>query len=495
MEVEITDPNQEPQPSSLSDYSSDYPDATQSFASLEAVDAASLPAGAPPLNATQPIVDAQPTAAPRMETPDAVYTRPPARRRSFRPRVRPIHVKVHTFDTFRFRDYRFVWATTVFSSGGFWLQQVIIGWLTYNLTQSAFLTTVVMGLDALPILLVGPMGGLLADAWDRSRLLAFTFAYQCVTTVVFGLVVILGLLETWHIFVYILMMGMAFVILDPTRMSIIPSVVPRHNIVNAFALNSLGFSITRMAAPAIGGVVLALVGAGPALIMEAGLQLAAVGFALSIKLPPVEKTKLQLRSVFSQVMDGARYVKSEPVILGLILLGVLMPFLAFPFVNGLIPVYAAEVFDVDSVGLGLLMAAIGAGSVLGTLVLASFIDIKYKGRLVIIAIVLTGVSMIVFSRIPSIVIAFPMLMVISVGTMLFLSTASATIQTIVPDAFRGRVASLYALTFGTLPLGSLLAGSLAQRFSAPTATLTAGVVMLLALVVLMLRFRFIWRLR
>ena len=388
-----------------------------------------------------------------------------------------------------------MWATTVFSSGGFWLQQVIIGWLTYNLTQSAFLTTVVMGLDALPILLVGPVGGLLADSWDRSKLLAFTFVYQCATTTVFGLVVILGLLETWHILVYILMMGMAFVILDPARMSIIPSLVPRQNIVNAFALNSLGFSVMRMVAPAIGGGVLALAGAGPALIMEAGMQLAAVGFALSIKLPPVERTKLQLKSMFSQVMAGARYVKGEPVILGLILMGVLMPFLAFPFVHGLVPVYAAEVFKVGSVGLGLLMASVGAGSVLGMLGLASFIDIKYKGRLVIIAILLTGISMIVFSRVPSIVVAFPMLMLVSLGTMLYLSTASATVQTIVPDAFRGRVASLYALTFGTMPLGSLLAGGLAQRFGAPLATLAAGVVMLLVLVVIMLRFRFIWRLR
>lgn len=490
MEVEITGPNQEPQTPNHSDHNSGYSDASQPYANLGAVDATSPTVSTPSLGTTQSVADAQPTVA--AQTTNAAYTQAPAKRRSFRPH-RP-HVKVHTFDTFQFRDFRFVWATTVFSSGGFWLQQVIIGWLTYNLTQSAFLTTVVMGLDSLPILLVGPVGGLLADSWDRSKLLTFTFAYQSVTTAVFGVVVILGLLETWHIFVYILMMGMAFVIIDPARMSIIPSVVPRHNIVNAFALNSLGFSVTRMAAPAIGGGVLALAGAGPALILEAGLYLAAVGFALSIKLPPADRAKLQLRSAFSQLLAGARYVKGEPMILGLILLGVLMPFLGFPFVHGLIPVYAAEVFGVEKVGLGLLMAAIGAGSVLGMLALASFIDIKYKGRLVIIAVVLTGVSMIAFSRVSSIVIAFPMLMVASVGTMMFLSTTSATIQTIVPDAFRGRVASLYMLTWGTLPLGSLLAGGLAQRFSAPTATLAGGVVMLLALVVLTLRFRFIWRL-
>ena len=413
------------------------------------------------------------------------------------PRIRParISVRVHTFDSFKYRNYRLMWGATAFSSGAFWLQQVILGWLAYDLTQSAFLTTLAMGLDALPILIVGPVGGLLADSWDRRKLLAGMLAYQCAATAAFGLVVMLGNLEIWHIFAYILAMGFAFVVLDPTRMTIIASSVPGHSIVNAFALNSLGFSVMRLAAPAVGGGVLALWGAWPALMLEAALHLVAVTFALGLRLPAVEQTPLRLRSAFSRIAEGARYVRGEPVILGITLMGVLMPLLGFTFVNGLMPVYAAEVFFVDSVGLGLLMASIGAGSTLGTLVLASFARVRYPGRVLVASVALTGLLMMLFSRVPTMGLAFPLLMLVSASTMMFFSTASATTQSIAPESFRGRVASIYALTFGALPAGSLLAGALAQRMGAPMATLLAGAFMLVALVLLALSFRSLWRLR
>ncbi len=413
------------------------------------------------------------------------------------PRIRPssIRARVHTFESFKYRNYRLMWGATAFSSGAFWLQQVIIGWIAYDLTKSAFLTTLAMGLDALPILIVGPVGGLLADSWDRRKLLAGVLAYQCAATVVFGVVVMLGQLETWHIFAYIIAMGFAFVILDPTRMTIIASSVPSNTIVNAFALNSLGFSVMRLAAPAVGGGVLALWGAWPALMLEAALHLVAVAFALALSLPVAEQVPLRFKSAFSRIAEGARYVRSQPVILGICLMGVLMPLLGFTFVNGLMPVYAAEVFFVDSVGLGLLMASIGAGSTLGTLVLASFSTINSRGRLLVLAVFLTGVTMMLFSRVPTMQTAIPMLMLVSASTMLFFSTASATIQSLAPEKFRGRVASLYALSFGALPVGSLLAGVLAQQLGAPTATLLAGAFMLVALLVLALLFRSLWRLR
>ena len=134
-----------------------------------------------------------------------------------------------------------------FSSGGFWLQQVVIGWLAYQMTQSALLTSLAMGLDALPILIAGPIGGALVDSRDRAKLLAYIYLYQATVTFIFGLVVVLGLLETRHIFAFILTMGFAWVILDPARISLISNRVPKENLVNAFALNLLAFSVMRLA--------------------------------------------------------------------------------------------------------------------------------------------------------------------------------------------------------------------------------------------------------
>ncbi len=404
-----------------------------------------------------------------------------------------VQVPVHTFESFRYRSYRFLWASTFFSSGGFWLQQIVIGWLTYDITQSAFLTTLAMGLDALPILFIGPLGGLLADKVDRRLLLAGVLTYQATITLAFAAVVWTGATETVHIFAYILMMGMAWVILDPARMSLIPNSVPKENLVNAFALNSLGFSATRLAAPVIGGAVLALVGPGPALVGEAALQLAAVTAALAIRLPKIDRGKLRLSSALSELAEGVRYVRSQPVVLSAMILGVLPPLISFPYVSGLMPVFAAEVFQTGSVGLGLLMSSLGAGSVVGTLLLASLGDVRRKGRLITIAVVWTGIAMLVFSVVRSLEWAIPALMLVSVGMMLFFAATSALIQSMVPDEFRGRVSSLYALTFGLLPIGSLTAGMVAQKWGAPLATTIASNVIVVVVIAFSLRTRVLWR--
>ena len=166
--------------------------------------------------------------------------------------------------------------------------------------------------------------------------------------------------------------------------------------------------------------------------------------------------------------------------------------IVFPFAHGLIPVYAAEVYNVGPTGLGFLMASLGAGATIGMVVLASLGDIRNKGLVSIASLVLTALSMVVLSRISSPAIAFPVLMVLSVGVMAFLSTTSATIQSIVPDEFRGRISALYVLTFGLMPVGSLAAGALAENLGAPSATLIGSGIVALLLTVLAVRFRSIW---
>ena len=442
--------------------------------------------------------EAQPAAAYPVGDINIDQTEPavaaPAKKRHFRPHLRPLHVpaKVHTFDSFQFRNYRVLWATTFFSSGGFWLQQVVIGWLAYQMTQSAFLTTLAMGLDALPLLIAGPIGGMLVDSRDRSKLLAYIFAYQAAVTFAFSLVVILGLLETWHIFAFIITMGFAWVILDPARVTLISNTVPRENLVNAFALNSLAFSIMRLAAPAAGGLMIVAIGPGPTLLAEAVMQLIAFRVALGLDLPKMKPKKLRLSSAIAATLEGVRYVKGQPVILGLMLFGILPPMVVFPFAHGLLPVYAAEVYHVGPTGLGVLMASLGAGATIGMIVLASLGDVRNKGILSIASLVLTALSMVVLSRTSDPVIAFPVFMVLSIGVMAFMSTTSATIQSIVPDEFRGRVSALYVLTFGLMPVGSLAAGVLAENLGAPSATLIGSGVVALLLTILAVRFRSAW---
>lgn len=441
--------------------------------------------------------------SPEAELTGAVQLEPGvrSRRRVFprmhKPRVRPITVRgrLHTFDSFRYRDYVFLWLATMFSSGGFWLQQVIVGWLTYQVTDSAFWTSVALGLDALPILFVGPVGGLLVDNFDRRKLMAFIYGYQATVTLVFSAVVLTGNLQAWHIFAFIFFMGLAWVVSDPARMSLIPNIVPREGLVNAFALNSMAFSITRLATPVVGGVLIAVAEAGPALLVEAALQVGAVIAAFSLRVVTVPKPRMSLASVRDGLLEGIRYVLDTPLLLGLFALTALPAMLIMPSVNGLMPVYAAEVFGVDAKGLGLLVSAFGAGSTIGTFALASMGDIKAKGIALMCGVTITASATILFSVNSFFPTAYLNLMVVSAAMMVFFSVTSAVVQSTVPDEFRGRVTGLYMITWGLFPLGSLLAGWLAENLGVQHATQITSGIMLLLLAFAAWRFRSLWRMR
>ena len=405
-------------------------------------------------------------------------------------RLRQAHrtrVKVHVraFDSFRHPGYAFLWLATVFTSAGFWLQQVVVGWLAYRITESAFWTSLALGLDALPILLVGPIGGLLVDNFDRRKLLAAVCCYQAVVTSVFAVIVMTGALQAWHIFAFIFFMGISWVISDPARMSLVANIVPRENLVNAFALNSMAFSATRLALPAAGGLLIAFAGPGPTLAIEAALQACAVVVAL--RLPSVQSSKAALRigTALGELRDGARYALGQPTLIGMFALTALPALLVMPSIQGLMPVYAAEVFGVDSRGLGLMLSAIGAGSTLGAFALASFGELRAKNAVALGALVILALTMATFSVNPLFGAAYLNLMMLSAAMMAFFSVSNAVIQSAVSDEYRGRVTGLYMLTWGLFPFGSLVSGFLAERLGAPHATQIAAGMMaaLLALAV------------
>ena len=462
-------------------------------------DVAAMPsvgAGAETSAATADVKSLIPEDSPAAEMTGAVETSTTARRRRLRahirrPHIRPVHLplRIRTFDSLRYRSYVFIWLATVFSSAGFWLQQVVVGWLTYEVTASAFWTSLALGLDALPILLVGPLGGVLVDNFDRKKLLAFVYGYQAVVTTIFSIVAITGNLQTWHIFAFIFFMGLSWVISDPARMSLIPNIVPKENLVNAFALNSMAFSVTRLGIPALGGILIVLIGTGPTLLLEAGLQVCAVCTALFLQVRKTDKPALRLSTVFSDLRDGARYVLSQPLLIGLFTLTAMPALLIMPSIQGLMPVYAAEVFNVDAKGLGLLLSAVGAGSTLGTFVLASLGDIKAKHIVMLgatVALVLTTALFSINAFFPT---AYLNLMVISAAMMTLFSVSSATVQSTVPDEYRGRVSGLYMLTWGLFPFGSLASGFLADRLGAPHATQIAAGTMLVLFALAVWRIR------
>ena len=196
--------------------------------------------------------------------------------------------------------------------------------------------------------------------------------------------------------------------------------------------------------------------------------------------------------MLASFVEAARYLRAEPSVLRLLLLGMVPPMLIMPFVLGLMPVYAAEVFGGGSASLGFLVSALGGGAALGSLLLATKGEFRNKGRALLVALALVIVSMALFSATRSMALAIPALMLFGGSLMWYWSVLGASIQMVIPDGLRGRITALGVMSFGFLPVGSLLAGIIAELVGAPLATLIGAATVTVLLAILSLRFRRMW---
>tara|TARA_B100000809_G_scaffold236527_1_gene255632 strand:+ start:567 stop:1865 length:1299 start_codon:yes stop_codon:yes gene_type:complete len=402
---------------------------------------------------------------------------------------------LHTFDAFGSPAFRLLFLAVSGAGGGYWIQQVVVGWLIYDVTESPFLTSVALGLEAVPLLIMGPFGGFLVDVLDRRKLLTGVYLYQGTLALALAVGVILGYVGSGQIFAFLLLVGISWVITEPARASLTANIVPKGGLINAYALSTLGWGVTRLAVPVIGGFLINVLGGGPTLFLEALLFYVGAIFAFSIRVRDTRTSRPKLSSVIPGLLEGARYVKDHRVVLALLIFGLTTPMLIFPFVTGLLPVYAAEVYNVGPTGLGLLMSISGVGMVVGTLVVASLGNVNYKGKLIVGSVVTAGISMAALSLTTSYVVGLVILAALNTVQPFFYTTIQGTVQSIIPDELRGRISGLSMVTWGAFPVGSVLAGLLAENLGAQMATLIGAGILGVCLIILLRVFDFMWRLK
>ena len=382
--------------------------------------------------------------------------------------------RLHTLDSLYHRDFRFLWVSTLTTGAGFWTHLLVVGWLGYSLTGSPLMTALLMGIDALPFLVVSPIGGLIADSWDRRKLMAVVSSYQASVTAILAALLTLDLVSTPVLFGYVLAMGVSWALWEPVRAAVIPTTVPRRSLVNAFALNILAFNGSRLVMPTAAGVVLATVGPAPALAAGSVLYLLSAVAASRITPIPRAAGEGARQGPVRQIAEGARFILREPVLLGLMLITASMVLLLMPVISGLMPVYAAEVFETGPEGLGLLMTSLGAGMVVGAAVVASMPAPRNRGVAIMAALGVVVVALLALSRMTSVASAMPVLAVMGAAMSCAFAVQGAWIQAMVSDELRARVASLSAMTVALYPVGSLLLGGIAELTSAQTATLVSA---------------------
>jgi len=395
------------------------------------------------------------------------------------------------FAAMRHRNYRIYWFGQIGSLVGAWMQSVAQPWLVLQLGGSPLQLGSVLALMFAPSMVLAPIGGVLADRVDKRRtLMVVNVVAMLNALILFGLT-ITGVVQIWHLYIHALSAGFVNAVEMPVRQSFAAELVPQEDLVNAIALNSTSFNLSRVIGPAIAGVVIATLGVGIVFGLNA-LSYLSVLIGLWRLNPAAFRRIVRpdfFPSIRSSLSEGVRYAFATPTVLWpLVLLGG-MATLAMNF-QTLLPVFARDELAMDSSGYGALFASMGAGSLLGSLMLAfaargrSMFGLIMGGGAVFLA------AEIALGLVRSPLAAFGLVAGIGFASMLMVNTINVTVQNSVPDALRGRVMSLYVMVFaGTAPIGGLFAGAMAQAFGAPAAFVVGGslAIGILALVA--------WRLR
>ncbi len=290
----------------------------------------------------------------------------------------------------QYRDFRYLWVGTVFMSAGQWIQQVTLGWLAYDLTGSPIALGAINGLRALPFLVVGPTAGVFADRMDRRKLLIAIQAVLVVTAICMGALVASGFVEVWHLFVFALITASFWAVNQPLRQTLVPNVVPRDALMNAIALNSLAFNITKVLGPTAGGFLIAAFGPGGNFFVQGVAYVCVMAAIYGMQVAPHDAAAARQSSVMANLREGLSYVKSSSVVVGLMISALVPSIFAQPY-QTLMPVFQKDVLHEGPGALGLMLAAPGVGAVMAALLLASLGGFRRKGILLLFALLMLGI--------------------------------------------------------------------------------------------------------
>jgi MFS family permease len=379
------------------------------------------------------------------------------------------------------RNYR-IWASgALVSNIGTWMQRVAQDWLVLTVLTdySGAAVGITTGLQFLPMLLLGPYGGVLADRYRKRVILLWTQVAMGVTGLALGLLVVTGTAELWHAYVAALCLGIAGAIDVPSRQTFVSELVGQDNIANAVALNSASFNTARLTGPAIAGVLIAWVGTGPVFLLNAASYAAVIVSLLRIRGAELAPAAPAARSKH-QVAEGVRYVRSRPdLMLIMVLVGILGAFgLNFPIINALM---ATTEFGAGPGEFGLLGSIMAVGTLAGALLAARRagprLRFLFGGALGLGAFTLLG------SVSPSFWLYAAVLIPIGLASITFLNNCNTTVQLSVEPQFRGRVLALYmAILQGGTAVGAPLMGWIGSEFGARWSVAGGGAVVLLAAV-------------
>lgn len=380
-----------------------------------------------------------------------------------------------TFRALRHRDFRKLWLGQVVSLSGSWMQSTAQGWLVLRLSDSPFLLGLIGFCNLVPFLLFALPAGAAADRLPRRIALLYTQGAAAVQATVLAVLTWTDAVEVWQVGVLAFILGTVMAFDIPIRQSLLQDMVGRDDLPNAIALNSLAFNAARLVGPMLAGIVVAAAGEAVCFLVNA-VSFTAILFAIATIRTGGRAGGSADRSWATGIRDGLAYAWRTPRIRILLQLVIVSSIFGMPYAI-LMPVFARDILQIGSAGLGFLMGASGLGSMVGALYVAGRKSVERSGPVVAGAIGIFGAGLVAFSISRTVWISLPCLVAVGAAMIAQMATSNALIQLSAPAELRGRVVSLYMMSFiGMAPVGSLLAGWLARSIgTASTVTLGGAV--------------------
>lgn len=377
------------------------------------------------------------------------------------------------FRSLKHCNFRLFMGGQIISLVGTWMQTIAQAWLIYRMTGSSVLLGLLGFVSQIPIFLLSPIGGLAADRWPRQRVVITTQVSSMTLAFTLATLTLTGHIRVWEIIVLATLLGVVNAFDVPARQSFLIEMVGREDLLNAIALNSSMFNGARVAGPAIAGLLVAWIGEGWCFFVNGVSYLAVLAGLFMMR---IDKSQVAHdgSSPIEKLREGFRFVRHTVPIRTLLLLLGLVSFTALPF-SVLMPIFADRILHGGASAYGNLMGAVGVGAMFGALALAMRQELRGLGNVVAYSAIGLGVSLTLFGASRWYWLSLAALTLAGFAMMMQFTATNTLIQAMVPDQLRGRVMSLYSMMFlGMSPLGSLLAGAIADRAGAPVTVALGG---------------------
>ncbi|OUL29052.1 MFS transporter [Nostoc sp. RF31YmG] len=384
-------------------------------------------------------------------------------------------IKLPQLPALKSKNYRLFFAGQGISLIGTWMTQLATVWLVYSLTNSALMLGVVGFTSQIPSFFLAPFGGVFVDRFSRYRTLIGTQIMAMIQSLALAVLALTGVIQVWHIIALSLFQGFINALDAPARQAFVPELVERReDLANAIAINSTMINGARLIGPAVGGLIIARIGAAYCFLIDGLSYIAVIAALLAMTIKPW-KVAVIAGNPLQQVKEGFVYAFSFPPIRAILLLSTLVSLMGLQNTI-LVPIFAEEILKGGAEALGFLMAASGVGALAGGIYLATRRTILGIGKLIAIAPAILGVGLIGFALSRFLPLSLFTMLFVGLGTILQIAASNTFLQTIVEEDKRGRLMSLYTMSFlGMIPVGNLLGGFLASRIGAPNTLIIDGI--------------------